>query len=161
MSYEHLGFTRQNLQDQAAHLEKSLGNVTENVSSKVGRRRRNELESLMEGNQMCESTQVLENKIHCNIIVNTHTDHNANHDEMDLHSRHANQENPVGPDNSLLSEGALELIEKSTRLLGLVNAHPGEYMGREIETRSKQRPSRNDIDNINRAVNEPELYFTY
>ena len=74
-SHEHLGFTRQNLRDQAAHLEKSLGNVTENVSSKVGRRQRNELESLMEGNQMCESTQVLENKIHCNIIVNTHTDH--------------------------------------------------------------------------------------
>ena len=74
-SHEHLGFTRQNLRDQAAHLEKSLGNVTENVSSKVGRRQRNELESLMEGNQMCESTQVLENKIHCNIIFNTHTDH--------------------------------------------------------------------------------------
>lgn len=72
-----------------------------------------------------------------------------------------NQENPVGPDNSLLSEGALELIEKSTRLLGLVNAHPGDYMGREIDTRTKQRPSRNDIDNINRAVNEPELYVTY
>ena len=112
--YEHLGFTRQNLRDQAAHLEKSLGNVTGNVSSKVGRRRRNELESLIEGNETCESTQVLESEIHCNIIVNTHTDQNANHDEMDLHSRHANQENPVGPDNSSLSEGALELIEKST-----------------------------------------------
>ena len=100
---------------------------------------------------MCESTQVLESEIHCNIIVNTHTDQNA---EMDLHSRHANEENPVGQDNSSLSEGALELIEKSTQLLGLVNAHPGDYTGREIDIRTKQRPSRNDIDNINRAVTQ-------
>ena len=35
--YEHLGFSHQNLQDQATHLEKSIGNVTGNVSSKVGR----------------------------------------------------------------------------------------------------------------------------
>ena len=35
--YEHLRFTHQNLRDQATHLEKSLGNVTGNVSSKVGR----------------------------------------------------------------------------------------------------------------------------
>ena len=100
---------------------------------------------------MCESTQVLESEIHCNIIVNTHTDQNA---EMDLHSRHANEENPVGQDNSSLSEGALELREKSTQLLELVNAHPGYYTGREIDIRTKQRLSRNDIDNINRAVTQ-------
>ena len=35
--YEHLRFSHQNLRDQATHLEKSLGNVTGNVSSKVGR----------------------------------------------------------------------------------------------------------------------------
>ena len=147
-AYEHLGFTLQNLRDQAAHLEKSLGNVTGNVSSKVGRRPRNELESSMQRNETCESTQVLKSEIHCNIIVNTHVGQNAIHDEMDLHSRHANQENPVGPDNSSLSEGAVEVIEKSTQLLGLVNEHPGDY------TRTKQRPSRNDIDNINRAVSQ-------
>ena len=56
--YEHLGFTSQNLRDRAAHFENSLGNVTTNVSSKVGRQRRNELDSLMEGNETCESTQV-------------------------------------------------------------------------------------------------------
>ena len=59
--YEH--FTRQNLGDQAAHLEKLLGNVTGNVSSKVGRRRRNELESLKEGKETCDSTQVLDDEI--------------------------------------------------------------------------------------------------
>ena len=74
--YEHLGFTR--------HLEKLLGNITGNVSSKIGRRRRNELESLMEENETSECTQVLENDVHCNIIVNTRMDQNANHDEMDL-----------------------------------------------------------------------------
>ena len=94
--YEHLGFTSQNLRDRAAHLENSLGNVTTNVSSKVGRQRRNELDSLMEGKETCERTQVLENEIHCNIIVNTHMDQNANHDEMDLHSQHASQETPWG-----------------------------------------------------------------
>ena len=35
--YEHLRFSHQNLRDQATHLEKSLSNVTGNVSSKVGR----------------------------------------------------------------------------------------------------------------------------
>ena len=35
--YELLGFSHQNLQDRATHLEKSIGNVTGNVSSKVGR----------------------------------------------------------------------------------------------------------------------------
>lgn len=74
--YEHLGFTR--------HLEKLLGNITGNVSIKIRGRRRNELESLMEENETCESTQVLENDVHCNIIVNKRMDQNANHDEMDL-----------------------------------------------------------------------------
>ena len=83
-----------------------------------------------------------------------HTDQNANHDEMDLHSWHTNQEKPVRPDNSSLSEGALELLEKSTQLLRLVNAHPDAYTVREIDTRPKQRPSRNDIDNIDRAVTQ-------
>ena len=45
-----------------------------------------------------------------------------------------------------MSEGALELLEKSTQLLRLVNTHPDNYTGREIDTRPKQRPSRNDID---------------
>ena len=35
--YEHLRLTHRNLRDQATHLEKSLGNVTGNVLSKVGR----------------------------------------------------------------------------------------------------------------------------
>ena len=51
-----------------------------------------------------------------------------------------------------MSEGALELLEKSTQLLRLVNAHPDDYTGREIDTRPRQRPSRNDIDNIDRTV---------
>ena len=57
-------------------------------------------------------------------------------------------------DQTSLSEGALELLEKSTQLLRLVNAHPDDYTGREIDTRTKQRPSRNDIDNIDRAVSQ-------
>ena len=57
-------------------------------------------------------------------------------------------------DQTSLSEGALELLEKSTQLLRLVNTHPDDYMGHDIDTRTKQRPSRNDIDNINRAVTQ-------
>ena len=99
--YEHLRFSHQNLWDQATYLKKSLGNVTGNVLSKVGRPLK-EWVGWLDGREWtCESPQVLENEIHCNITVNTHTDQNANHDETDLHSRRANQEKPVGPAHCL------------------------------------------------------------
>ena len=139
LGYGHLGLTRQNLRDQAARLEKSLGNVTENVSSMVGKRRRNECgRSEVVGNETCDNTPIAESETRSIVVYNIDTEKNANlENEADLHSENVRQENPMGPDNSPLSEGAIMLIERSTHLLGSVNTQPGDYAGREIDIRTK------------------------
>ena len=54
-----------------------------------------------------------------------------------------------------MSKGAIMLIEWSTQLLGSINTLAGDYAGREIDTRTKQKPFRNDIfDNINKALSQ-------
>ena len=43
MGYEDFGLTSQNLRDQAAHLEKSMGDATGSIIRRIGKRKQNGL----------------------------------------------------------------------------------------------------------------------
>ena len=103
MGYEHLNLSSQNLRDQAARLEKSLGNAASNIVSRVGRRRPGNMESN-------ETGQV-------EIGDNFQSQQDANEEfDLDLHSvQKQDHVNPTGP-VSTLSQEACKLLEKATQL---------------------------------------------
>ena len=136
--YDHLALSRQNLRDQAARLEKSLGNAAGNIVSNVRRRQRNEVER-----NDIESTVNIEN---------FSTEQNANQAYQGT-NLHINQPStPPGPVKTQQSEEERALMEKASQMFGLVYTQPGNYENREIDTRTKERPTKNDIEIINNTV---------
>ena len=74
--------------------------------------------------------------------------------DLDLHSvQEQGQVNPTGP-FSTLSQEACKLLEKATQLSASVNSDPGEYKSRQIDTRTKEKPTGYDLKNINKTVEE-------
>ena len=141
MGYEHLDLSSQNLRDHAARLEKSLGNAASNIVNRVGRRRTVNMESNETGQ--------------AEISDNFQLQRDANEEvDLDLHSvQEQSQVNPTGP-VSTLSQEACKLLDKATQLFVLVNSDPSEYKSRQIDTRTKEKPSGNDLENINKTVEE-------
>ena len=68
-----------------------------------------------------------------------------------LHTAEQTADNPLGPLNILL-EGARGLFDASDQYYGTINICTDDFTPREIDTRTKEKPSARDIGNIN-AVN--------
>ena len=100
MGYENLALTNQNLRDQPARLENTLGNVAETISRRVGIR-----------------------------------------------------ENLVGIP-SVHNEDARGLLESSARNLVSINSNQLDFTNREIDTRTKKRPTGEDIENMDKVIGE-------
>ena len=74
--------------------------------------------------------------------------------DLDLHTvQEQGQVNPTGP-VSTLSQEACKLLDKASQLFASVNSDPDEYKSRQIDTRTKEKPSGNDLENINKTVEE-------
>ena len=143
LGMEHLELTSQNLRDQAAALDKSIGSVAGNIASRVGRRRRsaggregNEAEE--EGNLERDNSQYANEQQR--IGANLHTENSVN------------QTMPHEEFINTLTQGERELFEKSVQLYTLVNTREGDYSNREIDTRIKQKPTQSDLKSINRVL---------
>ena len=76
---------------------------------------------------------------------NLHTPLNA-HRESEIAS-------PVGIPN-VLNEDARGLLESSAQILASINSSPGDFTNREIDTRTKKRPTGEDIENIDKVIGE-------
>ena len=140
--YGELSLSSQNLRDQAARLEKSLGNVVELMSSQVGAREEPEGERVME---------LATNNLSQNFIINSVE---SSENEANLHMPAVESNNsPLGPVNTL-SDDACELLEASEQMIGMINTRMGDFVAREIDTRTKGRPTASDIRNINSAITE-------
>ena len=61
---------------------------------------------------------------------------------------------PLGPAENQQTDETRMLIEKSSQMFERVYNQPGNYENREIDTRTKEKPTKRDIENINTAVNE-------
>lgn len=141
--YEYLAIPRKNLQNQAARLEKSLGNAANNILDKVGRQQGDETKRNNDEN--------IENMAN---IDNISTEENANQLEngMNLHSIHSTT--PMGFTENQLTVEARALKEKASQMFEFVYSQPGDYGAREIDTRTKEKPTKRDIENINIVVGE-------
>ena len=83
--------------------------------------------------------------------------------EVDLHITSSTQ-TPLGPDNASINtstgldtsidEVPSELAQLAAQFLASVKQSPGDFSGRSYDTRTKQKPTGNDIDNVNTAVRE-------
>lgn len=147
--YAGLDFSSQNLRGQAGHLEKSKGNVRDTI-----------IRSLENPNneQSEEGNFILQPEITSSIIQQSTP--NA---EVDLHITSRTQ-TPLGPDNASINtstgsdtsidEVPSELAQLATQFLASVKQSPRDFSGRSYDTRTKQKPTGNDIDNVNTAVRE-------
>ena len=126
--YGYLNLSEQNLRDQAAKLEKTLGNAGQKISESVGTRDRGRNEEAVE----CF--------------------HYANAGDQDLHmeeSRPVPDEQP----NTLSSE-ARELLETLAHIYTQISPCEGDFRNRTIDTRTKGNPINGDLENINKVIME-------
>ena len=131
-----LGFTSQHLRDQAAKLEKSVGNVRDLISVSVGSRENQNMSSTGEINDNC--------------VVNFQNANSSNIANLHTAERVLIPEEQV----NTLNEETRVLVDGAALVLARVNMQEGEFIDREIDTRIKEKPTNNDLVNINRAIVE-------
>lgn len=126
MGYEHMKLSSQNLRDQAARLEKSMGDVVGNTSSRVGPRRRErnrENQAKSNENNNCQSSRNVNEvgqetlNLHTSLVLCTQ-------DQTTI---------PLGPIN-ILSHEEQELFEPSAQLMVSINTLPEDCSNREIDS---------------------------
>mgnify|MGYP006896103236 FL=1 len=136
-----MALTSQNLRDQAARLEKSVGDVGYLIAASVGLRVSEEAD----GSEGSTSEVNVCNVQATNFVINQH-------ENADLHTV-ADETSLEGP-GSELSQDTRDLIDSSNLILARVNTLPGEFGEREFDTRIKERPTKRDLDNINQTITE-------
>ena len=55
---------------------------------------------------------------------------------------------------SVLNEDARGLLESSAQILVSINSNPEDFTNRKIDTRTKKRPTGEDIENIDKMIGE-------
>ena len=139
--FENLALTSQNLRDQAARLEKSVGDVGYMIAASVGLRASEEAD----GSEGSTSEVNVCNVQATNFVINQH-------ENADLHTV-ADETSLEGP-GSELSQDTRDLIDSSNLILARVNTSPREFGEREFDTCVKERPTKRDLDNINQTITE-------
>ena len=139
--FENLALTSQNLRDQAARLEKSIGDVGYLIAASVGLRTSEEAD----GSEGSTSEVNVCNVQATNFVINQH-------ENADLHT--VADETSLEGQGSKLSQDTRDLIDSSNLFLARVNISPGEFGEREFDTRIKERPTKRDLDNINQTITE-------
>ena len=135
--FGHVDLTSQNLRDQAARLKKTMGDVTCVISESVGQR--------AEGKELSSRK--------CNVSNLDSTNLKVNHQEAaDLHTA-TEEVNPTGL-VSALNQDTRDRIKSSNVILARVNTQQGDFGEREFDTRIKERPTKNDLNNINQSIME-------
>ena len=132
--YGELELTSQNLRDQAARLEKTMGDVRVAISESVGQRAREEEPTIRDFN-----ARDLES-----------TNFEVNHEDADLHTVTVGAI-PMRP-AGVLNQQTCDLLDSSNVIFARVNTQQGEFGEREIDTRIKERPTKGDLNNINLII---------
>ena len=127
--YADLGFTSHHLRDQAANLQKSVGNVRDFILVSVGSRENQNVSSSGEMNFNCVANFQDANS---NNIANLYT-----------------AERVLIPDEQVntLNEETHALVDRAALVLAQVNMQEGEFVNPEINTRIKEKPRNNDLGN--------------
>ena len=128
IGHEDMGFTKQNLRDQVARLEKSLGSVTSNITDGIKEERGgdNSEGSLDNGRQIPKR---------------------ADQEEPNLHTTLTQEQQLNNGDQE-----SCTFLELANRIMETITTHPGDYSQRDIDTRRKETPSTKYLEEINQAI---------
>ena len=142
MGHEDLGLTKQNLRDQAARLEKSLGNVSSTITNGIKAKRGGDNAEgvLNNGRQIGINADQEEPNLHTTLTQYQQRDNGDLFSEPDLHTT-------LTQDQERCS-----LLEPANRIMETISTHPGDYSQLDIGTRTKETPSTKDLEQINQAV---------
>ena len=139
-----MALTSQNLRNQAARLEKSIGDAGHVLAASEGLKDGSEEADGLEGN----ASKV----IVCNLQAPNFVHVINQHENADLHTV-ADKISLEGPCIEL-SQDTRDLIDSSNLILARVNTSPGEFGERDFDTRIKERPTKSDLDNISTTIAE-------
>ena len=138
--YFHLGLSELHLRNQAAYLERVMGNVQDTILRNAQGTESETGQPVEEGNLLYEVQEPSINE--------------SEQATSDLHT--ANENNHLeGP--QFLEEtnlDAREILEGAIPIFASVNSNTGDFSSRDIDTRVKQRPTQSDINTINTVINE-------
>ena len=142
MGHEDLGLTKQNLRDQAARLEKSLGSVTSTITNGIKAKRGGDnAEGVLNNrNQIAINADQEEPDLNTTLTQYQQRDHGDLFSQPDLHTT-------LTQDQEMCS-----LLEPANRIMEIISTHPGNYSQCDIDTRTKETPSTKDLEKINQAV---------
>ena len=143
MGHEDMGFTKQNLRDQAARLEKSLGNVTRAITNGIKTKRggHNAAGDLSNGRQIPKTADQEEPNLHTILTQNQQRDNGDLFSEPDLHTTLTKEQHLNNGDQERCS-----FLEPANRIMETISTHPGDYSQRDIDTRTKETPSTKDTE---------------
>ena len=142
--YAGLNLSCQNLRDQAAKVEKSLGDVSEVIMNNVGRRET----ELYETNELTVDSE--DQFIFGCETINSQCEQST---PSNLHTS-ANIQSQEDPADVLINTQIKTILEIACPLYESVAAIPGDFSARTVDTRTKERPTLADIENINKASSE-------
>ena len=129
------------LRDKAAALERTVGNVSRDIVRNVGRANRTRSERGNEENVEIvptESSYQNANELRRRESANLHTERTQDQVEEIVNT---------------LTTPEKQLFERSSQLFASVNTSEGDYSNRAIDTRIKQRPTKSDLETINKVIN--------
>ena len=133
----------QNLRDQAARIEKTLGDTAETIRNKVGRRIEEQ-----NGSGEVEGTHQF---IYNSEIINSESLEQSSSPNLHEVTNDQPQESTrCQPPNTEVND----ILEIARPIYGSVAAVLGDFSARIMDTRIKERPTRADIAIINRASSE-------
>ena len=138
--YADLGFTSHYLRDQAAKLEKSVGNLRDLISVSVSSRENQNMSSSGEMNVNCVANFQDANS---NNIANLHTAERVLLPEEQVNT---------------LNEETHALVDGAALVLSRVKTQEGEFINHEIDMRIKEKPTNNDLGNS--SANAAAPYFS-
>ena len=143
--YAELKLSEQNLRDQVAKLEQTLGNVEEVFLSS-----RNEVEVRND-----QETQQNQDDI---IAVQNVNIQNANLEQelqdTDLHTTTMATGNGTVEETNSTTSAYQALLQSSQDILSSIQTNQGDFTMRKIDTGTKEKPKIDDLRNINSAVEE-------
>ena len=131
MGHEDTGFTKQNLRDQAARLEKSLGSVISTITSGIKAKRGgdNAEGALNNGRQIAKNADQEEPNLHTTLTQSQQRNNGDLFSDPDLHTTLTQEQQLNNGDQERCS-----FLEPANRIMETISTHPGDYSQRDIET---------------------------
>ena len=88
-----------------------------------------------------------EPNLHTTLTQNQQRDHGDLFSEPDLHTTLTQEQQLKNGDQERCS-----FLEPTSRIMGAISTHPGDYSQRDIDTRTKETSSTKDLEEINQAI---------